>query len=111
MAGKEDQGKQQGGQSSHQGSQSSHQGSQWNQSTQGTQGSQGSRGSQGGQSTQGTQGGQSTQQFKDPVCGMNVQQGKHTETSNYQGQNYHFCSSECKEKFDRSPQQFAKRTA
>jgi YHS domain-containing protein len=69
-----------------------------------TQKGQGSQG-------MGSQGTQGTQQFTDPVCGMNVEQGKSAGTSSYQGQTYNFCSRECKEQFDRSPQQYAKRTA
>ncbi len=61
--------------------------------------------------TQESQGSQGGQQFTDPVCGMKVDQSKSTAQSNFQGQTYHFCSQECKEKFDRSPQQFARRTA
>jgi YHS domain-containing protein len=73
----------------------------------GTQGSQGSH-SQGSQS----QGSRSQgSQMTDPVCGMKVDEKKAGATSSYQGQTYHFCSQECKQKFDKSPQQFAKKTA
>lgn len=78
----------------------------------GQQGSkQGGQGSQRGEGSQSTQGSQGMQEYVDPVCGMNVQEGEFGGTSTYQGQTYHFCSQECQEKFDRSPQQFAKRTA
>jgi YHS domain-containing protein len=43
----------------------------------------------------------------DPVCGMQVDDQKSTAKSQFQGQNYHFCSEECKRKFDQQPQQYA----
>ena len=64
----------------------------------------------GTQGSQGSQGSQSSQNI-DPVCGMKVDQNTSKAQSNYQGQTYQFCSQECKQKFDRSPQQYAKRTA
>jgi P-type Cu+ transporter len=62
---------------------------------------------------QGSQGSQSSQssQNRDPVCGMQVDPQKAAAQSNYQGQTYSFCSQQCKQKFDQSPQQFAKKTA
>jgi P-type Cu+ transporter len=45
---------------------------------------------------------------KDPVCGMTVDPQRDTaETSSYQGKTFYFCSTECKEKFDKNPAQFA----
>ena len=44
---------------------------------------------------------------KDPVCGMQVDEQKAANQSQFQGQTYYFCSEECKEKFDRNPQQYA----
>jgi P-type Cu+ transporter len=44
---------------------------------------------------------------RDPVCGKQVDQNKAPVTSNYQGQKYSFCGQECKDKFDRNPQQYA----
>lgn len=111
---KENEGFKQGSQGSQQGGQGS-QRIQGGQSTQGgqgtTHGTQGSQRMEGGSSTQGSQGTQGTQQMKDPVCGMKLEHGKSSHTSSYQGQNYNFCSQECKQKFDRSPQQYAQRTA
>ena len=69
----------------------------------------GSQGSQ-GQGSQG-QGSQGTQQNIDPVCGMKVDPSKSSVQSHYQGQTYSFCSEQCKQKFDQSPQQYARRTA
>jgi Cu+-exporting ATPase len=43
----------------------------------------------------------------DPVCGMQVDDQKATEQSQYQGTTYYFCSTECKQKFDQQPQQYA----
>ena len=43
---------------------------------------------------------------KDPACGMQVDERKAAGTSNYKGKAYYFCSSSCKEKFDRSPEKF-----
>ena len=45
---------------------------------------------------------------KDPVCGMNVDEGKAAGKSSYQGTTYYFCSAGCREKFDRNPQQYTK---
>ncbi|HZS50616.1 MAG TPA: YHS domain-containing protein [Bryobacterales bacterium] len=43
---------------------------------------------------------------KDPVCGMQVDPNKAPATSNYQGKQYAFCGQECKDKFDKNPQQY-----
>jgi YHS domain-containing protein len=37
---------------------------------------------------------------------MQVDEKKNPPKSNYQGTQYNFCGQECKEKFDRSPQQY-----
>jgi Cu+-exporting ATPase len=44
----------------------------------------------------------------DVVCGMQVDPESATETSEYKGRTYYFCSRECKEKFDANPEQYAK---
>jgi YHS domain-containing protein len=41
---------------------------------------------------------------KDPVCGMQVEEGKIC--SEYKGEKYCFCSVVCKEKFDREPEKY-----
>jgi YHS domain-containing protein len=46
----------------------------------------------------------------DPVCGMQVDE-KDAITSQHQGQTYYFCSNECKNQFERNPEQYTKRTA
>jgi YHS domain-containing protein len=43
----------------------------------------------------------------DPVCHMQVDQNTAAAVSEYQGRRYYFCSPGCKEKFDRSPGQYA----
>ncbi|MFO0752884.1 MAG: YHS domain-containing protein [Thermodesulfovibrionales bacterium] len=44
---------------------------------------------------------------KDPVCGMEVQEGDARYTSSYQGKEYRFCSEECREEFAGNPGNFA----
>lgn len=46
-------------------------------------------------------------QVKDPVCGMTIDSSTSAGRSQYQGQTYYFCSTDCKEKFDASPGQYA----
>jgi YHS domain-containing protein len=45
---------------------------------------------------------------EDPVCGMSVDT-EEAESSNYQGKTYYFCSTECKDKFDRNPAEYSKK--
>ena len=47
---------------------------------------------------------------KDPVCGMDVEPDEAAGQSDFQGNTYYFCSSECKRKFDQNPQAFVKQT-
>jgi YHS domain-containing protein len=42
----------------------------------------------------------------DPVCGMEVDPKTATWKSTYQGKTYYFCSSGCKEDFDKDPQRY-----
>jgi Cu+-exporting ATPase len=44
---------------------------------------------------------------RDPVCGMDVNEQQAAGTSEYQGQIYYFCSSNCKQQFDQNPQRYA----
>ena len=44
---------------------------------------------------------------RDPVCGMQVEEGSAAGRSEHQGQTYYFCSAGCKEKFDEDPQRYA----
>ena len=41
---------------------------------------------------------------KDPVCGMQVDRS--ALISSYQGQTYYFCSVECKEQFEKNPENY-----
>ena len=45
---------------------------------------------------------------KDPVCGMQVDPAHAAGSSEHNGKAYYFCSSHCKQKFDRDPKQFVK---
>lgn len=44
---------------------------------------------------------------KDPVCGMDVKPETAAGKSEHQGQTFHFCSTECKRKFDQNPAAFS----
>ena len=44
----------------------------------------------------------------DPVCGMTVDEKKAPAKTTYQGKDYYFCATSCKEKFDASPERFLK---
>jgi len=46
---------------------------------------------------------------KDPVCGMEVEVKKAEFKSEYNGNTYYFCSSYCKEEFEREPTKYFKR--
>ncbi len=39
----------------------------------------------------------------DPVCRMNVSESQARYTSTHNGVKYYFCSSACKEEFDKNP--------
>lgn len=43
----------------------------------------------------------------DPVCGMQIDEGKAAGTSVYHGQTYYFCSNGCKAAFDKEPEKYA----
>jgi YHS domain-containing protein len=43
---------------------------------------------------------------QDPVCGMQVDEKRAAHTSQVQGRTHYFCSSECKQMFDREPQRY-----
>lgn len=42
----------------------------------------------------------------DPVCGMAVTYDTAQARSEYNGQTYYFCSLDCKEQFDKNPEQY-----
>ncbi len=48
---------------------------------------------------------------KDPVCGMDVNEKNAPATSEYKGQSFAFCSLNCKQQFDKNPEQYARKTA
>ncbi|MBI2486372.1 MAG: YHS domain-containing protein [Deltaproteobacteria bacterium] len=43
---------------------------------------------------------------KDPVCGMEVEENKENEKSEYEGKTYYFCSKACKSAFDKNPKKY-----
>ena len=42
----------------------------------------------------------------DPVCGMQVDDSS-PEKSEFEGEEYSFCSNECRRKFDREPERYS----
>lgn len=44
---------------------------------------------------------------RDPVCGMEVDAAKATAASVHAGWTYYFCSTACREKFERAPERYA----
>jgi YHS domain-containing protein len=42
----------------------------------------------------------------DPVCGMEVKVEESAGTSTYDGETYYFCSVDCKDEFDESPEDY-----
>ena len=42
----------------------------------------------------------------DPVCGMEVDEESTAEKSRFEGHTYFFCSHDCKEEFDASPDEY-----
>lgn len=43
---------------------------------------------------------------RDPVCGMGVDESKVELKSEHEGKIYYFCSSSCKESFEKNPEQY-----
>ena len=43
---------------------------------------------------------------KDPVCGMEVDEGKAQHATRYRGESYFFCSEDCKHKFESNPKKY-----
>lgn len=48
---------------------------------------------------------------KDPVCGMEVDERQAKATVEHKGQTFHFCSADCKQKFEQNPERYARQTA
>jgi len=44
---------------------------------------------------------------KDPVCGMTIDPAKAKGKVEYKGKTYHFCSVDCKTKFEKDPAKYA----
>jgi Cu+-exporting ATPase len=44
----------------------------------------------------------------DPVCGMSVDENSAPAKADHQGKTYYFCSTDCKMKFQREPQKYAR---
>ena len=42
----------------------------------------------------------------DPVCGMEVELKSAKEQTTYEGQTYYFCSLDCRQEFDESPEDY-----
>ena len=49
--------------------------------------------------------------LKDPVCGMDVTYETAQARTEYDGQTFYFCSLDCKEAFDKNPEQYVQREA
>lgn len=47
----------------------------------------------------------------DPVCGMQINDQQASETSEYQGKTFNFCSPTCKQQFDQNPQRYTSKEA
>jgi Cu+-exporting ATPase len=47
----------------------------------------------------------------DPVCGMSVDEKSAPARAEYQGKTYHFCSEDCRTKFQQNPDRYAKQRA
>lgn len=46
---------------------------------------------------------------KDPVCGMQVAPDRAADSSEYDGREYYFCSTACKDQFEKSPERYAEK--
>ncbi len=42
----------------------------------------------------------------DPVCKMEVEEGKAAATSEHKGKKYYFCAVGCKQAFDQNPEKY-----
>ncbi len=43
---------------------------------------------------------------KDQVCGMTIEDKDAAAISEYRGKTYYFCSSQCKDKFEKDPEKY-----
>jgi YHS domain-containing protein len=46
---------------------------------------------------------------KDPVCGTDVEVARAPASTDYEGRTFYFCSLQCKDDFDRQPQEYLSR--
>ncbi|MCH8329122.1 MAG: YHS domain-containing protein [Nanoarchaeota archaeon] len=46
---------------------------------------------------------------KDPVCGMEVDKMSAKHMAEFEGEDYYFCSEDCKHKFKGNPEKFIKK--
>ncbi len=46
------------------------------------------------------------QNFRDPVCGMEVSHKTAIETCEYQGKTYYFCAGACRQAFESDPAKY-----
>jgi len=46
-------------------------------------------------------------EIKDPICGMDVEEGKNS--VEYKGKKYSFCALACKAKFEQDPEKYAEK--
>jgi P-type Cu+ transporter len=46
---------------------------------------------------------------KDPICGMDVDEGSAKFSSTHEGRTFYFCSAGCKATFDKDPHRYAHR--
>ena len=53
----------------------------------------------------------STTTVNDLVCGMDIETATAAGRTEHKGQTYYFCSPTCKEKFDRTPEQYVGKSA
>ncbi len=44
---------------------------------------------------------------RDPVCGMQVAESESAGKVGYWGQDYYFCSEDCKKRFEEDPEKYA----
>jgi Cu+-exporting ATPase len=47
----------------------------------------------------------------DPVCGMKVDENNPPSQTQFAGKKYSFCSEQCRDKFERNPEEYAQRVA
>ena len=51
------------------------------------------------------------QQYKDPVCGMDVTPDDAEAAISFEGRKLYFCSDECREEFEKDPEQYKNKAA